>query len=52
MQKHVNTIPHPDAIDMKDLVVDAPTQATKSGGHIPKHVLKKITAPIPEQSAP
>ena len=47
----MNTTPHPDAINLKDLVVDAPVNAAKPGENIPKPEMKKIKAPT-EKNAP
>ena len=56
MKQHVNTTPHPDAINLKDLVVDAPLNAAKPGKNIPKPEVKKIKTPTehdaPQSSAP
>ena len=45
LKQHVNTTPHPDAINLKDLVVDTPVSFAKPGERIPKPDLKKIKAP-------
>ena len=42
MKQHVNTTPHPDAIDLKDLVVDAPVKTAKPGENIPIPAVRKI----------
>jgi hypothetical protein len=52
MKQHVNTTPHPDAINLKDLVVDTPVSTAKPGESIPKPDLKKIKAPTTEKNAP
>nr|XP_020158077.1 triadin-like [Aegilops tauschii subsp. strangulata] len=52
MKEHVNTTPHPDAINLKDLVVDAPMSTAKPGEQIPKPDLKKIKAPTTDRNAP
>ena len=52
MVDHVDTTPHPGAINMQDLVVDAPVSTAKPGKKIPKSKVKKIKAPSAEQSAP
>lgn len=52
MKQHVNTTPHPNAIDLKDLIVDAPVSTAKPGEAIPKPALKKIKAPTTEKDAP
>ena len=51
MVDHVNTHPHPEAINMQDLVVDAPVSTAKPDQQIPKPKVKKIKAPSAEQSA-
>jgi hypothetical protein len=52
MKQHVNTTPHPDAINLQDLVVDTPVSTAKPGESIPKPDLKKIKAPTTEKNAP
>ena len=52
MKDHVDTTPHPEAINLKDLVVDAPVSTTNLGEQIPKPKVKKIRAPSYEQTAP
>ena len=52
MKQHVNTTPHPDAINLKDLVVDAPVSTAKPTEQIPKPKVNKIEAPTTEQNSP
>jgi hypothetical protein len=52
MKQHVNTTPHPDAINLKDLVVDTPVSTAKPGERIPKPDLKKIKVPTTKHNAP
>jgi hypothetical protein len=52
MVDHVNTTPHPEAINMQDLVVDAPVSIAKPGEQIPRPKVKKITALYAKQSTP
>nr|XP_040253658.1 uncharacterized protein LOC120970920 [Aegilops tauschii subsp. strangulata] len=52
MKDFVDTTPHPKAINLKDLVVDAPVRTAKPGEPIPNPKMKKIKAPTIEQSAP
>ena len=52
MVDHVDTSPHPEVINIQDLVVDAPISTTKPGEQIPKTKVKKITTPSAEQSSP
>nr|XP_020169010.1 uncharacterized protein LOC109754516 [Aegilops tauschii subsp. strangulata] len=52
MVDKVNTTPHPDAIDLHNLVVDAPVGATKPGEKLLKKKVKQIKAPSAEQNAP
>ena len=51
MVDQVKTTPHPDAIDLHDLVVDAPVGIAKPGEKILKQKVKKITAPSAKQIA-
>jgi hypothetical protein len=51
MVDKVNTTPHPDAIDLQDLVVDTPYTA-KRGEKLSKQKAKQIKAPSAEQNAP
>jgi hypothetical protein len=51
MKPDVNTMPHPDAINLQDLVVDAPVRTAKLGEQIPKPTVKKIEAPSTEHTA-
>ena len=46
MKKHVNITPSPSAINLKDLVMDAPVQTAKPGEAIPKPSVPKISAPL------
>ena len=52
MVDKVNTTPHPNAIDLQDLVVDAPVGTAKPGEKLPKPMAKQIKAPSAEQNAP
>ena len=52
MKQHVDTIPHPDAINLKDLVVDTPVSTAYPGEWSPKPELNKIKAPTTEHNAP
>ena len=52
MKQHVDPIPHPDAMNLKDLVVDAPVSTAKPDERIPKPDVKKIKAPTTEHNAP
>jgi hypothetical protein len=50
MKQHVNTTPGPDAIDLKDLVVEAPMQSAKPGEPIPKLRGRRALHPPPSKS--
>ena len=52
MKDSVKPTPHPEEINLKDLVVDAPIGSAKPGETIPKPKMKKIKAPTTEQTAP
>ena len=52
MVDNVNTSPRPDAINLHDLVVDAPVGTAKPREKLPKQKVKKIIAPSTEQNAP
>ena len=42
MKQHVDTTPHPDAINLKDLVVDVPVNTAKPGESIPIPTVRKL----------
>ena len=48
----MDTTPHLDAINLKDLVVDTPVSSARPGERIPKPNVKKLKASTDEQSAP
>ena len=51
MVDKVNTTPLLDAINLHDLVVEAPVGTTKPGEKLPKQKAKQIKAPSAEQNA-
>jgi hypothetical protein len=51
MVKNVNTTPGPNAINLQDLVVDAPMRSAKLGEKMPKPSVPKLNAPTTEQVA-
>ena len=52
MKDFVNITPHPEAINLEDLVVDALVSTAKLGEQIAKPKVKQIKAPSAESSAP
>ena len=52
MVDKVNTEPHPDGINLQDLVVEAPVGTAKPGEKIPKEKEKQVKAPAAKQKAP
>jgi hypothetical protein len=51
MVDHVDATQHPEAIDLQDLVVEAPVSSAKPGEQIPKPKVKKIKTPTTEHTA-
>ena len=51
MKQHVDTTPHPDAIDMKDLVMDAPVSSAKPGESIPIPAVRKLKSSAKQEAS-
>ena len=52
MVDKVNTEPHPDAINLQDLVVEAPISIARLGEKLPKEKVKQIEGPDAKQKVP
>ena len=52
MVDKVNTEPHPDALNLHNLVVEAPVSTTKPGEKVPKDKVKQIKGPDAKQKVP